>query len=333
VLNNPDFDAQKQAISKIKHWVPECNPCRQIEESGSWGSQSPRLASFNKIPDGTIPDNVPGWIELTIDTTCNAACIMCGPWHSTTWRKQEIKFGFRHKDQLPEPVDPEIWFDIIKQRFPLNYVRSVSFMGGEPFQSSIPLIFLENIKKTQGTLANIEIKFSTNGSVPPAPELLSMLSECRGVIFNISLDGVGSRFEYLRYPLTWKKVESNIAYLKTLKIPIVNFQLVCTVNAFNVYYYDELEHWAQLMFSDTRIPMSIKPNKSIGVIALVQTPMSLRHAIFSKFGVTHPVSKLLSNLPVESVIPGINHLDRLDTHRKIFWREVFPDIIWYLNNG
>ena len=110
VLNNPDFHRQKNELSQVNDWIPECESCRKIEATGAYGNRSPRLRSFEEITDSSVPDDVPVWIELSIDTTCNAACIMCGPWHSTTWRRQEIKFGIRTAEQMPDLVPAEYWW-------------------------------------------------------------------------------------------------------------------------------------------------------------------------------------------------------------------------------
>jgi hypothetical protein len=324
-LFDPHFDTQKNDISKIQNWVPECGSCRQIEESGAYGDRSPRLMSFEKIPDGTIPDNVPAWMEITIDTTCNAACIMCGPYHSTTWRKQEIKFGFKTPDQVTDPVTPMVWLNVIKNKFPLNFVKSISFLGGEPFESSVPQEFLTLLKSTHGSLSDVSVKFSTNASIRPGDQLLDLLAECKSVTLTLSIDGIGERFEYVRYPILWSRIEPNISYMKSLNLPDMHFNIVSTINALNIYYFDELEHWAQTMFNDESL-RQIKPNKSVGTVALAQTPLSLRHLVFSKFGTEHSISKLISNLPVVPIDNCIKWLDLLDSHRKIYWRQVFPEI-------
>jgi hypothetical protein len=194
LIDNPNFDREKQAITDISGWVPECASCKQIEDSGAYGNRSPRLRSFEEIPDGSIPDNVPAWIELTIDTTCNAACIMCSSLHSTTWRKQEVKFKIKTKDDLPDLVDPLHWLEVIKNKFPLQYVKSVSFLGGEPFESPVPLEFLKLLKATHGSLHDVFVHFQTNGSIKPDDELMSLAAECARIKFNISIDAVGERF-------------------------------------------------------------------------------------------------------------------------------------------
>jgi hypothetical protein len=222
-----------------------------------------------------------------------------------------------------------VWLNIIRNKFPLNYVKSVSFLGGEPFESVIPLEFLKLLKSTHGSLQATIVHFQTNGSVKPSDELIELLSECKLFRFNISIDGVGRRLEYLRYPIIWDRLQTNIDYVKSIGLPNIKFKCLATINALNVWYYDELELWAQHTFDQDDLNF-LKPNTSQGNIALAQTPMLLRQKVFNKFGADHSVSKLLSNLPVEPLDICIDYLDRLDQHRKIFWREIFPDVVPYL---
>ena len=328
LINNPNFDAQKAEISKIGNWVPECASCKQIEDSGAYGNRSPRLRSFDEIPDGSIPDSTPAWVELSIDTTCNAACIMCGPWHSTTWRKQEIKFKVKTLEHIPDLVDPLEWLEIIKKKFPLNYVKSVSFLGGEPFESPIPLAFLKLLKEAHGSLSNVKIHFQTNGSIKPSEELMSLAAECERIKFNLSIDGVGERLEYVRYPLKWSRIESTVEYVKSLNLSNLKFFVLATVNPLNVYYYDELEDWIKTTFSKDALHIII-PNKSVGVVSLSQTPKALRDKVIEKFGADHRVSKLMTNLPYADINPCLNHLAWLDKHRKTSWQDTFPEMAQY----
>lgn len=330
LINNPDFDEQKAAISQVNGWIPQCSSCQQIEASGAYGAISPRLRSFSEIPNKDIPDNVPGWMEITIDTTCNAACVMCGPWHSTTWRRQEVKFGLKTLDDLPDLVDPLDWLELIKKKFPLNYVKSVSFLGGEPFESPVPVEFLKLLKATHGTLNDVKVHLQTNASLKPSDELVELIAECREVLFNLSIDAVGARLEYLRYPLSWERITATVDYLKSLKLSNARITVLATINAFNIFYYDELEQWVNSVIVDP-VGRPLLPNRSYGKIDLAQTPELLRQEVLKKFGQDHIISKLLGNLPVQPIDQCIKHFNWLDQHRKTNWREVFPDVVKFLN--
>jgi MoaA/NifB/PqqE/SkfB family radical SAM enzyme len=256
---------------------------------------------------------------------------MCGPWHSTTWRKQEVKFNIKTVHDMPDIVNPMHWLAFIKKKFTLDHVRSISFLGGEPFESPIPLAILRMLKRQRGTLSDVTVHFQTNGSLIPSDELMSLAAECNRVKFNMSIDGVGDRFEYIRYPLRWERIEKTAEHVKGLKLRNIKFFVLATINPLNVYYYNELENWVRETFNDQDL-ISLKPNKSIGPIALSQTPTSLRDVVLKKFGSDHKVSKLMSNLEVSPINECIQRLDWLDSNRKTNWRTTFPEIADFLNN-
>ena len=328
VLNNPDFHRQKNELSQVNDWIPECESCRKIEATGAYGNRSPRLRSFEEITDSSVPDNVPVWIELSIDTTCNAACIMCGPWHSTTWRRQEIKFGIRTAEQMPDLVPAEHWWTELQKQFSFEHVRSVSFLGGEPFESSIPLTVLRFLKQINGSLKDITIHFQTNGSIKPSDEVMELAAECLRVKFNLSIDAVGPKFEYIRYPILWHKLEKVIEHVKSLRIPNIRFVSLATINPLNIIYYDELECWISKTFNESKF-LTLKPNKSVGQIDISYTPLKLRLAVNEKFGSEHPVTKLISNVSYWQPQKFVKHIDWLDSNRRTNWRATFPEIVKY----
>lgn len=325
VMTAQNFVAEQERISKITDWTQACRTCKQIEDSGVYGENSPRLRSFKEILDSNAPDNVPVWIELTIDITCNAACIMCGSYHSTTWIKQDIKFGLKRAEDLPDIVDPVKWLEKIESVTTLNYVKSISFLGGEPLQSPIPLIFLQKLKNIHGTLNDVVVHIQTNGSIIPDPELVVLLRECKIVRFNMSIDGVGKRFEYVRYPLLWHRIENTINHIRSLQMDNVRFIVLATLNQLNAYYYDELEQWTADLGLD-----NLFPNRSSGKVDLNFTPPALRTKIVEKFGADHPVSKMFSNLEVSNNLnKGLEFIEFLDAKRNTDWRKTFPEIVKY----
>lgn len=324
ILDHAKFNAEKEKISEISGWTPDCACCKQIEDSGVYGERSPRLRSFDVIPDKTTPDNIPVWIELTIDTTCNAACIICGPHHSTTWEKQHIVHGVKNRHDFPDRTNPSLWLEKIQALVSLDHVKSISFLGGEPFLSPIPLQVLTLLKEINGNLSDITVHFQTNGSVIPSYEIIEMIRECKLFKFNISLDGVGTQFEYLRYPLKWHRILKTIDYINNLKLPNIRNIILVTVSPLNVYYYDEVENWAYRTFDN----VVINPNQAVGACALAKTPIKLRNTILLKFDNNHPIAKMFSNLGYDnrSCIP---YVEMLDKHRGLDWMTVFPEMTEY----
>lgn len=321
LTRDPKWQEKIVAISQIEHWTSACG-CRSLENSKVYDDGGPRLRSFNKIPNEDVPSNVPVWLELSIDTTCNAACIMCDRNFSSLWRKQDLKFGWATEDEIPDYTDPVVWLEKIKSSVSLAYIRSIDFLGGEPFLSDIPQLLLTELKQVQGDLSNIKIMFQTNGSVKPDEKLLALMRECKKVGIHTSLDGIKEQFEYIRYPLLWSKVENNLRYLRDLDMRNVEFQFLVTVNPFNIYYYDDIEQWCQTEFS---ADVKININRCSGKIDLAHIPATLKESTLTKFGADHKVNKML-----KGITPGgdcLQYLAKLDSARGNNWKTVFPEIV------
>ena len=63
----------------------------------------------------------------------------------------------------------------------------------------------------------------------------------RQVQLNTSIDAIGDRDRYIRYPSTWEKIEENFHKLRALDN--VEIQIHCTVQVLNVCAIDELIEW------------------------------------------------------------------------------------------
>jgi hypothetical protein len=338
-FNDPNFVSKQKDIGEISGWTNSCNRCRQIEASGMYGSQSPRLRSFDAIPDADVPNGIPVEIELSIDLTCNAACLSCGPWSSTTWIKQYIKYDIKSVDDIPDLEPSDRWLQEIKTLGPLTHVRSISFLGGEPFKSPVPAKFLKLINSTVG-LEHVRVHFQSNASIVPSPELIKLLRVCRKVVYGLSIDGIGERFNYLRYPLQWNKVIKTLDHVKSLELDNLQFSIVYTANPLNVYYYQETEIWAQNFFKNY-IPTDnpdyclILPNRCSGNLDLRFIPTALKDKTLADYGADHPVSKMLIGLTSnhsQDPDPMLQYLNKWDLLRKKNWSQIFPEVAEYFES-
>ena len=94
--------------------------------------------------------------------------------------------------------------------FDLDDLKYVEFHGGEPLMQSYPVEFLKKIKN----LDQLIVKFNTNLTLLPSPELNDLLKKCKRVDFLLSVDDIGDRYEMLRYPGKWDVFTKNIDTLK-----------------------------------------------------------------------------------------------------------------------
>lgn len=312
-------DARK-SWSLQESWTPGCMICKQQEDSGS---HSFRNASFDIIPDNLPPGPVA--LDINLDFNCNAACVICGPEFSSAWSMQLKKqktfsiLKVTDIDQLYAALDT----------LDLSNVRRIKFFGGEPLLTDTHV----NVLNKMSNPGLIDIWYTTNGSILPDEKLKDIWSRFKLVFFEVSLDGVGKRFEYLRWPLTWHKVTNNLMELKETSPVNLLFRVNHTLNPFNVLYYDELENWVSLNLKSNRLGdlTEINIHPCWGIWDLNKTPESLRALVYEKYK-NHEISNLLKLLPNKSYAPILEFTDQWDPIRGLFWQDVFPELTDYFPN-
>jgi sulfatase maturation enzyme AslB (radical SAM superfamily) len=100
----------------------------------------------------------------------------------------------------------------------------------------------------QGTAGSIDLHFSTNGTVWNQ-DIEQLLGHFRRVYFDLSIDDIGTRCGYIRYPSDWDQVNKNLLELQQAQLRHPQFVLcVCiTVTNLNIYYLDEIyDHFSRL---------------------------------------------------------------------------------------
>jgi sulfatase maturation enzyme AslB (radical SAM superfamily) len=312
---------RQQFIEADQYYLPGCSKCELKEKTH--GFEKTQRHIFNQqIPDG-IDDEIYK-LEIVLDTTCNAACIECGDSQSSLWRLERAKAAAQGKifHIQPEPqIDGKI--EIIKQNIDLQKVKRFHFWGGEPLITDTHLKFIEQIED----LSTVSLAYTTNGSVFPDDKVLELWSKCEEVVVGISTDGVGDRFHYCRWPLKWDKWARNTLKFKNETSDNVRFHVNYCVMPMNAWYTDEMDNWLKDNFNFHRDGSKINFNfiRSEGTVDANCTPMSLREEVWKKLGEDHIVSSILKELPVESSIDMINHLEYWDSIRKLDWRQIFPE--------
>jgi len=298
--------------------LPECSACEQLDTAKG---HSFRNASFDIIP----PDMPYGAVALDInlDFNCNAACVICGPHSSSTWT-QQLKKQSIQVYQRPKSLDHLIRiFDTID----FSNVRRIKFFGGEPLLTDTHTTVLKKIPNPE----LVDIWYTTNGSIFPDNSVFSLWEKFKLVYMETSIDGVGDKFNYIRWPLRWNKITNNLLELKNTGPNNLLFRINHTLNPFNILYYDEIEDWAKSEFSHNRLGdlTEINIHQCWGTWDLSRTPTTLREHIYKKYSQDHPISKLLICLPIKSYDPIINFTKKWDQIREISWQSVFPEIINY----
>ena len=216
----------------------------------------------------------PGSATFHPGSICNLACVTCGPGASTRWQRE---LGMPITPGNPRAIDQNTIAAARK-------MTGVVICGGEPMLNFSSETMLENLLSDQ----NVRVHF--NGTVMPRQSFMDQSARFKQIQYCFSIDGVGQRFEYLRWPAKWDQVVENILWLVETAPDNVRFSVNITISQLNRHYQDEIVDW---------INKTIPQNK---------------HGRETVITYNDAGDNLLTN----------DYLDNLDKKRNLNWRKLFP---------
>lgn len=251
-------------------------------------------------------------IQYNCDNICNLKCIVCSSKFSNSWIEDEKKLtniGYELtidssadlNNKLKPTKHNKLVYDL-----DLENLETIYLNGGEPLMSNDMINFLSYVALNSNP-KEIEIQFNTNSTWPLKSKLMAILEKFKHVTIMCSIDGIGERFEYIRFPGNWKTVEKNLIDFKK-----TGFECILTpaIGVHNILYTDEIINWAQENNYKMQRPLIV-----FGRLSLTNCPLNLKNVVLEY------INKL----------PNFNGKD-------IFINEALsianPDLRWieYLNN-
>jgi len=151
--------------------------------------------------------------------------------------------------------DPYVWTDSRKLFKTLSYyspdMKHIHMSGGEPLMITEHYEFLQGYVD-QGQSKDIVLNYNTNLSNIP-DRALDLWKSFKKIELRVSIDAVGKRNEYIRYPSNWEIILRNLRLLTDIKKEInLSLETITTVQMYNVLYLDELVNTLQ-SFDDIKI--------------------------------------------------------------------------------
>ena len=186
------------------------------------------------------------FLDVVWSNKCNFACMGCTPLLSSTinklFKEQYSKlYGKLDKDYFVDYQDWETNVDHIKSYIEeygdeLHYIH---FQGGEPFLNNSLFDILDLMIEKQ--MFKTKILFHTNGSVSKTHKGKDLIKEYLAkwgeqARVNFSLDGIGTRGEYIRYGYRQKTWERNFAK----SYNNIRTSIATRANVFNILHLEEL---------------------------------------------------------------------------------------------
>jgi len=186
------------------------------------------------------------WITASIafGNTCNLKCITCNSYSSSRWHDEYLKVY--NQDIQHVKFYRHDFIETFLSQAP--GIIHLDIPGGEPFLSGIKeqkKLLTHYVQTKQA--ANISLHYTTNTTIFPDAEWWELWSYFSEVDIQLSIDGIGARYEYIRYPAVWNDTENNVLRYIQQEKQIHNLQLSVshTVSAYNIFYLDEFFNWCQ----------------------------------------------------------------------------------------
>lgn len=321
IWDNLKFNSTRQ-LNNNNIWLPECNGCLQIENAGQESHRTGALKKFGIQSKLSGPTR----LDLMIDRSCNLACRICGPDNSTLWQKLLREHRVENIPNWTYESAADKILEVLK-KLDLSNLELVVFGGGETLMG-------KNFWKVAEYLAQVipnvkeklTLSFQTNGTQTVDIKYYELIEKFHLVKFNISLDGVGDKFEYLRWPAKWDQVVDNIMQLRQ-SLPVnVMFLVEETMSIYNLYYYHELENWLKINFSENRLGDKINHSRHIaqGSFNLNNLTQEYHEAIADS-GLYNLIERPFQENPI-SIKQMIETINKVDQTRDEDWTKTFPEV-------
>lgn len=332
-LESPTLKDVKRDFLKDR-WPKGCDRCRIEEENNI---ESRRLSDEKRYKEYLDNHRNNGFISASIafGNTCNLTCIICDAGSSSRWHdeykkiyKVDIRPNHFYKDQF---VDNFISFS--------PNLKHLDIPGGEPMLSGVPQqkqllkYYIDNNKAH-----DISLHYFTNCTIFPDDEWLSLWQYFKQIEIQLSIDGVGERFEYLRYPGNWLEVEQNAIKYKQLQstMPNLKLSISTTVSAYNIGYLDEVIDWA------------LENNYDAPWLGRLHNPIHLRCTVWRVDAKRHLLGKLRYGNHKRIYKPFVSYIERdddsqhfetfrynllrHDNYRKLSFAKTFPEMFEFLRD-
>jgi len=134
--------------------------------------------------------------------------------------------------------NPVFWEQFNEQ---IPHMSQLYFAGGESLIIDEHYTILEQAIKN-GHAGNLELRYNSNG-VEWREDLFDLWKEFKLVRFHYSVDDIGARNEYIRYPSKWDRTKDVFHILDERTSDNVEVTVACAVQALNIYYIPDFIRW------------------------------------------------------------------------------------------
>ena len=350
--------------------IRDCERCYRQEEQGAESLRTQLgIKEYTKatLSDGTFHRSATT-MQIQMGNICNLKCKMCSQMYSHMHGMETRDIGNQDPEWLhwvkEQGANVNNWTNELglkqewykNKEFKLkmfehisNNIINLTVIGGEP--TLIPEFYdLFEYCDQQGTLGDKRFTIVTN-LTNTNPRLTKWLPKLKEWKIWASVDGVGERTEYIRYPSVWEKVLKSLEFYRTNLGTNGKIVLSPAIQLLNIDQLDEIIKWWKkwcggelndrygfTWLATVWYPLICNPNMA---------PRDWRLAVadkLSKYKFDENYDNIIKELRRDQHTPDkyrelqkafIKYNDKQDQYRKVkkTWRELLPDLAQSLTNS
>lgn len=233
---NSDYRRELQDYFQRGEHHPGCNRCwrRESMNTGSLRTMVQKEYQILGVADSDFNDIIT--MEAQVGNLCNLKCLMCNETQSSVILQENTQLGINQLTQKDFT-----WTDVGMMHLDELVARKLkimNFRGGEPLYNKKIKSLLSTFSQEKAN--SMMLHLTTNATVWDQ-SWCDILRKFKLVRMMLSVDAVTDCYEYIRFPASWKTVESNIREI--IKMPNVKPVVHCTVQNLNILHLDKLIKW------------------------------------------------------------------------------------------
>ena len=238
-----------------------CEGCYNLDEQNI---PSERTKSLHEVTDERIVELLshvdddgkididPEYLELSLGIECESLCAQCNRMSSQKWKDttkilvesaqhRVIKADFRTRYIFDD--SQYAWSDDNMKFWPTFWqvipnIKHLFLTGGEPFDSPKMLKLINELADKEYA-DNLKVTINTTGNYIPE-DMWTTFKKFKKVTLLFSIDAVGEKAEWLRFPLKWDNFASNVKKADDLNI---YYEFTTNVHSLNLAYIPEIYEW------------------------------------------------------------------------------------------
>jgi sulfatase maturation enzyme AslB (radical SAM superfamily) len=328
----------------------ECQVCYSAESRGVHSKRQQENLKWPATSDLRVR-----YLDLRFNSNCNLKCVTCSAAESSLWKQDNKKYFLKAKNHsLKKHFEKNLIsnydnnFELFFKEFEkvIADLHEIYFAGGEPLLQKEHFLCLEMLIKS-GLSQNIRLVYNTNITLID-DELLKTWSRFKSVQVNASIDAVGGKNDYIRYPSSWRLISGKLNLLDHSEENI-SVRITMTISALNILSIPEVVIWkAQQNFK--KIQTALAPGDVD--LNILHFPSHLNVQIFNeldKKNIEKNISTLLDSslvsdtfkIRLSGLIMYMNekkidasigrsafheYLQILDEERNLDYKTIFPEV-------